>query len=209
MKAIFSRRPSPAMVVAVIALFAGTGGVGYAAATIDSGDIVNETIRHKDVKNRGLRGTEMKQNSVGGNAVKESTLAQVPSAATSENAANAANAQNAVNAQTAAAVGPGAVGSTGLQSGSVTGPKLAGTVMRSDTVQVPNGDSLGREVSCQAGERLISGGARWSGGMAPAQAAALHVVHSYPANTSTWFVRAYNNTGAPRDLNVRVLCLND
>jgi hypothetical protein len=44
MKAMLSRRPSAAMVVALITLFAATDGVGYAAATIDSGDILNNSI---------------------------------------------------------------------------------------------------------------------------------------------------------------------
>ncbi|HEY6778988.1 MAG TPA: hypothetical protein VI122_20975 [Thermoleophilaceae bacterium] len=52
MKAMLSRRPSAAMVVALIALFAATGGVGNAAATIDSGDILDNSIRSKDVLNR-------------------------------------------------------------------------------------------------------------------------------------------------------------
>ena len=47
-------RPSPALVVASIALFVALGGTGYAAATgsIDTREIKNSTIRGKDVKNR-------------------------------------------------------------------------------------------------------------------------------------------------------------
>jgi hypothetical protein len=201
MKAILSRRPSPAMVVAVVALFAGTGGVGYAAATVDSGDIVNNSIRSKDVRNRGLTGTDVKKNSVGGTAIKESALDKVPSAGSADTAQQAASAQNA------AAVGPGGVATASLQDGSVTAPKLGTTVIRTHTIQVPNADSTGAELACQPGERILSGGVRWSGNMAPADAAALHTVHSYQVNASTWFARAYNNTGSPRDLTLRVLCL--
>jgi hypothetical protein len=69
------------MLVACVALFVALGGVGYAAATIDSGDIVNDSVRSKDVKNRALRGWDLRKNTLGGAQVKESKLAEVPSAA--------------------------------------------------------------------------------------------------------------------------------
>jgi hypothetical protein len=224
MKAMLSRRPSAAMVVALIALFAATGGVGYAAATIDSGDIVNNAIRSKDVHNRDLRATDVKKESLGGGVIKESTLGQVPSAASADtaqqatnaqdavnsenavNSQNAVNAQDAVNAQTAAAVGPNGVGPAALQSNSVRAPKLGPIVVRTGTVSVPSASSAGLELGCKAGEELLSGGARWSAGAADYPL--LRMVHSYPVNT-TWFARGYNATAAPHDLTVRVLCLDD
>ena len=78
----FIRRPSPAMVVACIALFVAMGGVSYGVATgfIDSREIRNNTIRGKDVRNGALTGKELKRDSVGGLTVKESRLGAVPSA---------------------------------------------------------------------------------------------------------------------------------
>jgi hypothetical protein len=78
----FIRRPSPAMVVACIALFVAMGGVSYgvAAGFIDSREIKNNTIRGKDVKNGALTGKEFKRDSVGGLTVNESRLGVVPSA---------------------------------------------------------------------------------------------------------------------------------
>ncbi len=38
------RRPTPAMVVSLIALFVALGGTGYAAATIGSAQIKNNSI---------------------------------------------------------------------------------------------------------------------------------------------------------------------
>jgi hypothetical protein len=208
MKAMLSRRPSPAMVVALIALFAGTGGVGYAAATIDSGDILNNSIRSKDMLNRNLRAVDVKKNSLGGGVIKESSLGKVPGAGSADTAQQATNAQNAVSAQSAAAVGAGGVGTAALQDGSVTAPKFGPIAVHTDTVSVPSLDTGGLEVGCEPGEQLLSGGARWSGTLNAAAAAALHLVHSYPVNT-TWFVRAYNDTAAARDLTVRVLCLDN
>lgn len=86
MKRIFSSRPSPALVIACIALFASMGGVSYAVATgsIDSREIKDNTLRAQDiransiteseVRRRSLDGTDIKIERVGGNAVKEQVL---------------------------------------------------------------------------------------------------------------------------------------
>jgi hypothetical protein len=97
MKRLLMRRPSPALGVAVTALFISLGGVSYGVATgsIDSREIKDRTIRGKDmransvtareIKRRSLDGTDIKLDRVGGNAVKEQSLdgskiGKVPSA---------------------------------------------------------------------------------------------------------------------------------
>ena len=49
-------RPSPAMVIALIALFVALGGTGYAAATgsIDSRELKNSSVQGVDVKDKSL-----------------------------------------------------------------------------------------------------------------------------------------------------------
>lgn len=64
--------PSPAMVVALIALFVALGGSGYAAVQLNG----------KNLKNGSVSGKKLKRNSVTGRQVKESTLATVPRART-------------------------------------------------------------------------------------------------------------------------------
>lgn len=66
--------PSPAMVVACLALFVALSGVSYAVATIGSNDIVNGSIRNVDFKNGTLRGNEAKPNGFGAGAIKEESL---------------------------------------------------------------------------------------------------------------------------------------
>jgi len=85
-KRILSSRPSPAFVIACIALFTSLGGVSYAVATgsIDSREIKDSTIRgadlrpssitEREIKRRSLDGTDIKIDRVGGNAVKEEVL---------------------------------------------------------------------------------------------------------------------------------------
>ena len=71
--------PSPAMAVALVALFMAMGGSAY-ALVITSGSIKNNTIRSVDVRNGGLIGKDVRADGLGGRAIKESTLGTVPSA---------------------------------------------------------------------------------------------------------------------------------
>jgi hypothetical protein len=115
MSRIASRRPSASLVIACLALFVALGGVGYAAATIGSAAIVDNSIKSKDVRNNDLRGKDVRGNTLKGADVDESSLGKVPSAAnadaaaTAANASNADNAANAANADTVGGIGPDAL----------------------------------------------------------------------------------------------------
>lgn len=69
--------PSPAMAVALLALFMAMGGSAY-ALVVTSASIRNNTIRSVDVRNGGLLGKDFRQNGVGGGAIKESSLGSSP-----------------------------------------------------------------------------------------------------------------------------------
>lgn len=73
----FTRLPSPAMLVAGVALFVALGGTSYAALSANSvttRTIQNGTIRNEDFKDGTLRGQEFKRDSLGGGAIKEQAL---------------------------------------------------------------------------------------------------------------------------------------
>lgn len=57
-------RPSPALVIALIALFVSLGGTGYAAAKIGSAQIKNNSIQSKDIKNNQVAGRDVKNSSL-------------------------------------------------------------------------------------------------------------------------------------------------
>jgi hypothetical protein len=123
-KSSHKRLPSPALVIACVALFVSLGGVSYGLATgsIDSRELKNNTIRSKDVRNNTLRtfdirnnevrgfdirnstirGRDVAFNTLTGNDVSESSLGKVPSATTADTAgsANNANSANAVGGVT-------------------------------------------------------------------------------------------------------------
>ncbi|HEY1277614.1 MAG TPA: hypothetical protein VGF25_22095 [Thermoleophilaceae bacterium] len=83
MKRILRRRPSPALVVAAVALFLALGGTAYALTitgadvrngSLTGADIRNRSLTQSDLKGRALKGTLMIKDSVGYNAVKEEVL---------------------------------------------------------------------------------------------------------------------------------------
>jgi hypothetical protein len=98
-------RPSPALVISIIALFVALGGTGYAINTIDSSDVINNSLTSKDVKNRSLHRKDVKPNTLGGGQINEASLAKVPSAATADSAATAGSANTATTAGSAATAG--------------------------------------------------------------------------------------------------------
>jgi hypothetical protein len=106
-------KPSPAFVVAIMALFVALGSTSYAALRVGSAQIANNSVRSKDLRNNDVRGRDIRQGTVRGTdirdgdlqgrdlrgdtitgaKVKEETLAKVPSAASADSAANAQNAE--------------------------------------------------------------------------------------------------------------------
>jgi hypothetical protein len=113
-KCIPSRRPSPALIVALLALFVSLSGVSYGVATgfIDSREIKNNEVRSVDLRNnqirtrdlrnndvRGIdirnstvRGRDIALNTVTGEDVNEATLQKVPSALLADSATTATTA---------------------------------------------------------------------------------------------------------------------
>jgi hypothetical protein len=96
MRAILHHRPSPAMVVACIALAVALGGTSYAAIKLPA-----KSVGTKQLKKNAVTSPKVKNNALTGADVLESSLAQVPSAASATNATNATHATNATSATTA------------------------------------------------------------------------------------------------------------
>jgi hypothetical protein len=66
MSSILRRRPSPAMVVALISLFLSLGGVSYGVATgaIDSREVLDNTVRSRDLRNNDVRTRDIRNNDI-------------------------------------------------------------------------------------------------------------------------------------------------
>lgn len=87
------RRPSAAMLVAIVALVVAASGTAVAASKLVSGDSL--------IKKNSLSGNRLKNRSVSGAKIKLSSLGTVPSASHATSADSATNAANATNASTA------------------------------------------------------------------------------------------------------------
>jgi hypothetical protein len=74
-------RPSPALVVAIVALFMALGGTSYAALKITGKNVANGTLSGIDIRNKSLGPKEHKPNSLGGAQINEALLGTVPMAA--------------------------------------------------------------------------------------------------------------------------------
>jgi len=115
-KSFLSRRPSPALVISMIALFVSLSGVSYGVATgfIDSRELKNNQVRSVDLRNNDVRtrdlrnnevrgldirnstvqGADVALNTLTGDDINESRLGKVPSAAAADSATTAGSAQN-------------------------------------------------------------------------------------------------------------------
>lgn len=95
--------PSPAMLVALAALFVALGGTGIAAGTLLSGSKIKKgSIPGNRLKAKSIDGSRLADDTVTGRQVKESTLGKVPAAALADTAGSAGTATRATTADTAA-----------------------------------------------------------------------------------------------------------
>lgn len=94
------KRLTYANVTATLALFLAMGGTAYAAATIGSAEILDNSIQSADIKNGAVTSVDAKNGSLQGVDVKDGSL-------------------------TAADLGVGSVGTSELADGSVNGTKIA------------------------------------------------------------------------------------
>ncbi|HKF81102.1 MAG TPA: hypothetical protein VKB17_09785 [Thermoleophilaceae bacterium] len=74
------RRPSPALVIASIALFVSLGGVAYGVATVGTNDIQNGAVTNKKIRNRTILNLDVRRQTLTGSRIRESTLGTVPRA---------------------------------------------------------------------------------------------------------------------------------
>jgi hypothetical protein len=141
-KSLLGRRPSPALVISLIALFVSLSGVSYGVATgfIDSREIKNNEVRSLDIRNNQIRTRDLRNNEVRGidirNStiqsrdiglnqvtgldVREDTLQKVPSALLADTATSATSADTAGSA--------GSVGGVTLRKIAYAGEQGSGFV---------------------------------------------------------------------------------
>lgn len=103
MKALLARRPSPAMVVALIALVCALTGTAWAALgknSVGTKQLKNNAVTTAKIKKEAVTAKKVKKHSLTGQNINLAKLGTVPSAT------NATNAVNATNAGTASGLTP-------------------------------------------------------------------------------------------------------
>jgi len=74
MARIRPRLPSPATVIALVALFVSLGGVSYAVTQIGTNQIKNGAVTSQKIRNGTIRSRDVRKNSLGPHAILESKL---------------------------------------------------------------------------------------------------------------------------------------
>lgn len=167
-------RPSPALVIACLALFAALSGTALAAkASIGSNQIVNGSVRTVDLRDSAVNSakvadTSITANDLGTDSVGSDEIAK-DAVNTDEIAKDAVKsdeiAENAVTSSEVADqsltqndLGPDSVGSSELQAGSVRASELGTIIQVSNSTPIAATSSGSVSVGCPAGTTVISGG---------------------------------------------------
>jgi hypothetical protein len=183
-------RFTSAHAISLVALFIAIGGTAWAAATINSGDVINDSLKSKDLKDgKGVKGADVVDASLGTADLGDNSItsAKVDAGAigTSDLADNAVTSAKILDGTVStddildATVGTGdladnAVNSAKVVDDSVTGGDIdestLGTVpvarnLSSITVErvdfdVANGLDNGATATCPTGTQAIAGGVR-------------------------------------------------
>lgn len=146
------RRPRHSTVVAYLALFVSLGGTGYAAIKLPANSVGSREIKPRSVQTSDLAANTRltKKNIVFRQAVTDVVLDP--------------NTQAVVDALAGAVKGekgdPGAAGATGAQG--PAGPANV-TVRTAVGPDVGQGSDTGTTARCEAGEKVVGGGARFEG----------------------------------------------
>ena len=201
-------RPSPAIVISCIALFAALTGsalaVGVGKNTVRSPQIVDGTIRTVDLRDNAVAAGKIAPNAVdtteiAENGVESSDVAPDSLTASDLGPASVASSEVADQSLTQDDLGPNSVGSSELQAGAVRASELGPIIQVSNSTGIAANTSFGVSVDCPAGTTVISGGAQ------PANFG-VEMTSSLRSGNG-WLYQAKNNNAAPSTLTVFAYCL--
>jgi hypothetical protein len=213
-----SFRPSPAMIVACLALLLALTGsaiaAGVARNSVRSAQIVDATVRTVDLRDNAVSAPKIAPDAVGAeeiaeNAVSSPEVAQDSLTAADLGAASVTSSEVADQSLTANDLGPDsagsseiaaeAVGSSELQSGSVRAAELAPIVQASNSTAIKGGGNASVTATCPAGTTVISGGS--SGGFYQ-----VRVASSYRSGNG-WHLDARSDAAGDTTITAFAYCL--
>jgi len=182
------RRPSPAMVVACLALLVALSGTGIAAAT----QVARNSVGTPQLKDSAVTNAKIRNNAVNSSKVAARSLLR-SDFAPGQLPAGPIGPQGPAGPQGAAGpAGPaGVIGAVTVRQASVNVPGSAADAV----IGGPNGFWVTRtvNVNCNSGERAMSAGTGWS---ADANDLELATVYMKPVFTGTGPVTGFTAKGA-------------
>jgi hypothetical protein len=186
------RLPSPALIVAFVALVVALGGVSYAAAVLPKNSVGTAQLKKKAVtaaklKKNAVTSGKVRRNAISSAKVKDRTLlaqdfkpGQLP--------AGPQGPKGDPGAQGPAGI-PGPAGISGLES------------VQSSTITLGGGQTNEITASCPAGKKALAGGWETQSGV--------FVRWSRPVASNTgWQVLAQNDAPYPAPLSSYAICVN-
>ena len=179
-------RPSPAMIVALIALFVSLGGVGYAAIKVGT----------KQIKDGAVTDAKLHKRSVVTNKIKNQAVTEAKLALIAVTTGKLAD-----GAVTGANLAPTSVATSNLVDNSVTAGKVAGTA---DTIQnqtIHANSKWEINVTCPPGRKAIAGG------YTTPSSGIVRVCRMRRFSDRAWAFTFRNNAGSPQAVDARVTCL--
>ena len=202
-----SRRPSPGLIVAVIALVVALTGTAIAAPanSVKSKHIVDLTIKAKDIRDLAITTAKLADQAVTTPKLADAAVTTPKLADSAVDSAKIADftvgdQDLAGNSVYTDKIGPETIASQDIAEDAVGGSELAITV-RTTQINVANGDTGSLTRICGAGEQVISGGGGFPG-----------VPNGTTLSTSQaagggWHVEGKNNSGSTQTLIVQAFCL--
>jgi len=188
-------RPSPALIVSVVALVAALAGT--AAAADPQATTAAKKVTKKQVKKIANRQID-KRLPLGTNEIADAAITQQKLAAGSVSTGKIQD-----GAVTIGKLADNSVSSAKLRDGSVRSDALGALTRRQDTQAIDPGNADSAQAVCQSGERLLSGGAGTSGvGTDPDW----RVIRSGPSGNG-WDAAAANGTADQGTLIAIAICL--
>lgn len=222
-------RPSPAMVVAMIALFVSLGGVGVAATKIGTKNLRNGAVTSAKLHNGAVSGVKIRNGAVKRGKIAKGAINRIKIAADAVGPAELADgsvqttklADGAVtigkladasvstakldlNAVTTEKIAAGSVTTGRLADGAVRASALGPVVEHTSETTVPDNAAGTATVACAAGQRMIGGGGFWTASTVGDK----RLVASFGVpGTNSWVAVGRNMSGADATLHAQVLCL--
>jgi hypothetical protein len=145
MRTLQIRRPSPALVVALVALVAALGGTSYAAFRFPK-----NSVGSKQLKNRAVTTKKIKNGTVTGSKINLSTVGTVPNA-------NHANSANTAGTATTAGTAANATNAASVDGAQVSAFEYSAQGGSTNSVVLNNFDGLTLDASCTAGSADTDG----------------------------------------------------